>query len=95
MRIVGRRKTRAITLHASAELLRAGALFNDEIHRLPTGHTTYFPKGIYRYHSHEDANAHWVECVIHGIAQHAKKMSIAGQQPWMILRKVPIGSEPL
>lgn len=73
MRIVGRRKTRAITLHASAELLREGALFNDEIHRLPTGHTTYFPKGIYRYHSHEDANAHWVECVIHGIAQHAKK----------------------
>lgn len=71
MRTVGQRKIREISLHASSTLLREGAMFNDEIHQLPTGKTTFFPKGVYRYSSHEQANTHWMECVINGIAQHA------------------------
>ena len=72
MRTVGHRKIREVSLHASSALLREGAMFNDEIHQLPTGKTTYFLKGVYRYGSHEQANAHWLECVIKGMAQHAK-----------------------
>ncbi len=59
MRVVGKRKTQAITNNASGYLLKQGAVFNDELHRLPTGNTTYFPKGIYRYKTHEAANTHW------------------------------------
>ena len=69
MHTVGQRKIREISLHASADLLREGAMFNDEIHLLPTGKTTYFPKGVFRYSSHEQANAHWIACVAKGMAE--------------------------
>lgn len=72
MRTVGSRKIRPVHVHATGDLLRQGALFNDEIHLLPTGNTTYFPKGVYRYTSHEEANKHWIECIVKGIAQHAQ-----------------------
>jgi len=54
---------------ATGASLIEGSLFNDTIHNLPTGNTTYFPKGIYRYGSHEDANKHWNDCIIKGIAK--------------------------
>lgn len=71
MRMTGHRKIRPISLQASADLLRQGALFNDEIHQLPTGSTTFIPKGIYRYASHEQANRHWMECIVKGIVRNA------------------------
>jgi hypothetical protein len=71
MRTVGKRAMRPVTEKASGELLKQGALFNDGIHHLPTGKITYFPKGIYRYKTHEDANQHWDDCVIQGMAKHA------------------------
>lgn len=68
------RKVRPISLEASGELLKQGALWNDEIHKLPTGQSTFFPKGVYRYKSHEEANNHWDECVAKGMAaQKVKK----------------------
>ena len=69
MRTIGHRKQRPITFSASAELLDEGARFNDEIHRLPTGHTTFIPKGIYRFENHEDANRQQLDCMIEGMAQ--------------------------
>lgn len=57
MRIVGTRKIRPIGGSPSADQLLRGALFNDEIHRLPTGTLTRIPKGVYRYKTHEEANA--------------------------------------
>ena len=46
MRTVGQRKQRPIGLLASGDLLAEGARFNDELRRLPTGDTTFIPKGI-------------------------------------------------
>ena len=72
MRTVGKRSIRPISIRASGALLSQGAKFNDEIHYLPTGNTTYFPKGVYRYKTHDEASRHWDECMINGIAEHAR-----------------------
>ena len=72
MKVTGHRKSRPVTANASGDLLKKGALFNDEIHKLPTGFTTAFPKGVYRYASNEEANFHWMECVVKGMVQHAR-----------------------
>jgi hypothetical protein len=75
MRTIGHRKERQITFSASAALLREGARFNDEIHRLPTGRSTFIPKGVFRFKSHEEANQHQQTCLIEGMAQIALERS--------------------
>ncbi len=75
MRVIGRRKERPISFSASAELLAEGARFNDEIHRLPTGGTTFIPKGVFRYRTHEEANRHQQDCLTKGMAQIAMERS--------------------
>jgi len=62
MKVVGTRKTRIVGGVASGDALRAGARFNDEIHRLPTGSTTHLPRGVYRFRTHEDANRFDLDC---------------------------------
>ncbi len=69
MKTIGHRKIRPINNVATAASLLEGARFNDALHNLPTGNTTYFPKGIYRYSSHEEANNHWDKSIIKGIAE--------------------------
>ena len=69
MRTVGQRKERPIGLLASGALLVEGARFNDEIHRLPTGDTTFIPKGVYRFKTHEDAYQHQLDCLAKGMAK--------------------------
>lgn len=64
MRIVGSRKEHPITFSASAALLLEGARFNDQIHRLPSGSSTFIPKGVFRFKSHEAANAHQQNCLV-------------------------------
>ena len=72
MRVIGKRQIRPIAEKASGVLLKQGALFNDEIHQLPSGAFTYFPKGIYRYKTNNEANVHWDLCMIEGMAKNAK-----------------------
>ena len=55
-RIIGRRRTRGITYHASGALLEDGARFNDEIYRLPSGQITGIRKGVYFLRTHSEAN---------------------------------------
>jgi hypothetical protein len=69
MRTVGSRKPRPITFSASAALLVEGARFNDEIHRLPTGTSSFIPKGIYRFSTHDEANRHQFACIVQGMAR--------------------------
>ena len=69
MRTVGQRKERPVGLLASGTLLAEGARFNDEIHRLPTGNTTFIPKGVYRFKTHEDAYQHQLDCLAKGMAK--------------------------
>ncbi len=73
MKTVGKRRVRTLSINAMGELLREGAMFNDELHRLPTGGTTFFPKGIYRYKTHQEANAHWEECIAMGIGRNDRR----------------------
>lgn len=69
MRTVGRRKEPPISFSASAALLVEGARFNEEIHRLPTRHTTHIPKGLYRFKSLEKADQHLQECLVAGMVR--------------------------
>jgi hypothetical protein len=69
MRTIGHRKARPISFSASAALLAEGARFNDEIHRLPTGNTTFTPKGVFRFKTHEEANRHQQDCLVEGMAK--------------------------
>ena len=75
MRTIGHRKERPITFSASATLLLEGARFNDEIHRLPTGNSTFIPKGVFRFKSHEAANQHQQACLIEGMVEIALRRS--------------------
>lgn len=56
--------------------LAAGARFNDEIHRLPTGNSTFIPKGLYRFKTHVEANAHQEESLAQGMARLALDRSL-------------------
>ena len=79
MRTIGHRKERPITFSASATVLLEGARFNDEIHRLPTGRSTFIPKGVFHFKSHEAANQHQQACLIEGMAQIALKTPLMQQ----------------
>ena len=75
MRIIGKRKDHQITFSASASLLAEGARFNDEIHRLPTGNTTFIPKGVRFFKTHDEANRYQLDCLVKGMVQTAQKRS--------------------
>ena len=75
MRTIGRCKIAPITFSGSATLLLEGARFNEEIHRLPTGNTSFIPKGISHFKSHAEANLHWQNCLVEGMAQTALERS--------------------
>lgn len=73
MKTIGKRGERPIGMSASGELLLEGARFNDEIHRLPTGDSSFIPKGLYRFKTHEEANRHQLDCLAKGMALIALK----------------------
>lgn len=73
MRTVGSRQERPISSIASGILLAEGARFNDELHRLPTGNSTFIAKGVYRFMTHAKANQHQLDCLTKGMAQIAKE----------------------
>ena len=75
MRTVGGRKERPVSVVASGILLAEGARFNDEIHRLPTGNTTFVPKGVYGFMTHAEANQHQLDCLAKGMAKIAQERS--------------------
>ena len=68
MRTVGHRKEYPVSFSASAAALAAGARFNDEIHRLPTGNISFIPKGVFRFRTHGEANRHQLDCLVAGMA---------------------------
>lgn len=78
MKVVGTRKTRIVGGAASGDALRAGAWFNDEIHRLPTGSTTHLPRGVYRFRTHEDANRFDLDCLAKHMGRIARERMANG-----------------
>lgn len=70
MRVIGKRKEAEPTGKASAENLRRGAMMNEAMQKLPTGNTTFVPKGkVYRFKTLIEANRFQEECVIDGIVK--------------------------
>ena len=65
MKVAGKRKERNIVFHADGALLREGALFNTEIQKLQS--TFRFPRGVFRYKSHEEADRHMMDCVVNSM----------------------------
>lgn len=66
MRQVGTRREPMLVPQASGQLLAAAARFNESLARLTP--TTFVPKGVYRYRSHEEANRHEQDCLARGMA---------------------------
>ena len=57
MRIVGKRVQNEISFDASAEKLMAGARWNDAMQQaFGATQPGIFPKGVFRYRSHEEAD---------------------------------------
>jgi hypothetical protein len=73
MRTVGHRKLQELTFAASAELLVASARINDSLRRFPGAGSTFIPKGLYRFATHEDADEHRLACLARGMARLANK----------------------
>jgi hypothetical protein len=67
MRQVGSRRERILAVNASGVLLAEGARFNEAISRLSP--TTFVPKGIYRFRSHDAANRHAEDCLVRGMGR--------------------------
>jgi hypothetical protein len=65
MRQVGSRRERGIAFNASGYLLKEGARFNEALSRL--SQSTFVPKGVYRFGSHEAANEHAESCLARGM----------------------------
>ena len=67
MRQVGSKRERNLAVNASGVLLAEGARFNEAISRL--SQTTFVPKGVYRFRSHDAANRHVEDCLVRGMAR--------------------------
>jgi len=65
MRQVGVRREQGLSLNASGSLLIEGARFSEAVSRL--SQSTFVPKGIYRFRSHEAANQHAEDCLVRGM----------------------------
>jgi hypothetical protein len=65
MRQVGSRRERELSVQASGALLAEGARFSESVAHLAP--TTFMPKGVYRYGSHDAANRHAQECLTQGM----------------------------
>lgn len=67
MKTVGQRRASAISAQATGSLLAEGARFSETISHLAK--TTFVPKGVYRFKSHEAANQHEQDCLVRGMGQ--------------------------
>jgi hypothetical protein len=67
MKQVGSRREPALAINASGVLLAVAARFNEAISRLAP--TTFVPKGIYRFTTHDAANRHAAECLVCGMGK--------------------------
>jgi len=73
MKTIGNRQRPQIQARASGDALLTGALFSESIARLAG--STFVPKGVYRFKSHEAANQHQSDCLARGMALLAMKRS--------------------
>lgn len=73
MKTIGERRPPEISALPSGEALTAVALFSESIAHF--ANSTFIPKGLYRFKTHEAANRHQLECLARGMAQLAAQRS--------------------
>ena len=73
MKQVGSRRERPLAYRASGQLLIEGALFSEAVSHL--AQSTFIPKGLYRFRSHEDANRQQQQCLVSGMARRAAQQT--------------------
>lgn len=73
MRILGKERTFAATSEASYANLVAADRFMSMMRGLAGGMRHFFPKGVYRYRSHEEADAAWIDAVARDMAELEKE----------------------
>ena len=73
MKTVGTRREPQMAQHANGEALAAGARFSESLSHLAP--STFIPKGVYRFKSHEAANKHQQDCLARGMGLLAVKRS--------------------
>jgi hypothetical protein len=71
MKTIGNRRPPEISARASGEALSAGARFSESIAHL--ARSTFIPKGVYRFRTHEAANKHQPDCLARGMGLLAAK----------------------
>lgn len=64
---VGHRRERPIAMQGDGRLLAEGARFNEAISHLAV--STFIPKGVYRFRTHQDANKQQEDCLAQGLAR--------------------------
>lgn len=65
MKTVGKRTAeKQITYNPRADYLKEIGMWNDTF-----GEIRFFPKGVYRYKTHEEANEHYLNCLAKKIAK--------------------------
>ena len=74
MRQVGARRETALVEQASGLLLAEGSRFNEAVSHL--ARTTFIPNGVYRFSSHEAANRHAQDFLVHGMAMLAAERAL-------------------
>jgi hypothetical protein len=72
MRQVGSRVERPVLGMPSGSSLSSNLAFSAELTEM-VGGRVFFPKGVFRYKSHAEANAHQSACLARGMAQLAKE----------------------
>lgn len=72
MRQVGKHIEQPMTATASGAALASNIAFSADLAALAGGRI-FFPKGVFRYKSHDEANAHQDACLAEGMAQLAKE----------------------
>ena len=71
MKTIGSRHQAPLTERASGDSLAAGARFSESIAHLAK--TTFIPKGVYRFKTHEAANKHQQDCLASGMGMLAAR----------------------
>ena len=71
MRRIGTRREPEMAARPDGLLLAQGARFSETISSLAP--STFIPKGIYRFKSHDEADRHQRDCLVRGMARLAEQ----------------------
>ena len=71
MKTIGSRRQALVTERASGKTLAEGARFSEAVAQFTK--TTFIPKGVYRFKTHEAANKHQQDCIAHGMGMLASE----------------------